>query len=123
MSMMEQGVSKPLRFLGLKLDDCYLKDLNLQNENEIHKLRSLGLWKKELKTVKEKIHMEGNISGVSYSWERITDAFMRGDLDKYRFANFEKLEPRNMRDRICRGKLIMLRFSTVTKTDTDDDNV
>ena len=109
-SMMGQEESEPLRFLGLKLDGCYLEDLSLQNENEIQKLRSLGLRKKEVKTVKEKIRMEGNISAVSYSWERITDAFMRGDLDKYRFTNFEKLEPRRMRNRICRGKLIKLCF-------------
>ena len=109
-SMMGREESEPLRFLGLKLDDCYLEDLNLQNQNEIHKLRSLGLQKKEVKTIKEKMRVEGNTSAVSYSWKRITDAFMRGDLDKYRFANFEKLEPRHMRNRIRRGELLTLRF-------------
>ena len=95
-----------VRFLGLKLENCYLKDINLQNNTEINKLRKcLGLRKKQVKKIKEVMRTEAERGvAMKLAWKEITNAFVKGYLDEDRLNNFGKLEPARMSERILEGE-------------------
>lgn len=94
-----------VRFLGLNLENCYLKDINLQNDTEINKLKKyLALRKKKVKKIKEAICTEERDVAMKLAWEEVTNAFVKGYLHEDCLENFGQLEPARMSERILEGE-------------------
>eukprot|EP00112_Aurelia_sp_Birch-Aquarium-sp1_P011201 Seg2359.4 transcript_id=Seg2359.4/GoldUCD/mRNA.D3Y31 product="hypothetical protein" protein_id=Seg2359.4/GoldUCD/D3Y31 len=107
-----------VRFLGLNLENCYLQDINLQNDTEINKLKKyLALRKKKVKKIKEAICTEERDVAMKLAWEEVTNAFVKGYMHEDCLENFGQLEPARMSERI----LEVIGF--LKKTWTKDDDV